>query len=159
MESASPVWSFTTSGVAPPPPPPPTKLITLVRQPYLQQVTSTSAVVVWATREPGDGQVFVTSPIGSRVTVTAPRTLYAATATGMAADYYQYAATITGLSPATTYTYDIVVAGEDLNPVTDTIKTAPASSASTVTFVAFGDSGTGSTGQQQVASRLAAGHL
>ncbi|MBA3638841.1 MAG: metallophosphoesterase, partial [Acidobacteria bacterium] len=154
MESASPSWAFTTSGTAPAPPPPQPKLITLVRQPYLQQVTSTSAVVVWATKEPGDAKVLVTGPAGSAITVTAPWKLYAATATGMAADYYQFEARITGLTAATTYTYDIIVANEDLNAVTDTIKTAPATSASTVTFVTFGDSGTGSTGQQQVASRL-----
>ena len=154
MEAASPIWSFTTSGTAPAPPPPAPKLITLVRQPYLQQVTPTSAVVVWATREPGEGKLLVTGPTGSAVTVTAPWKLYAATATGMAADYYQFEAKVTGLTAGTTYTYDIIVADEDLNAVTDTFKTAPATSASSVTFVAFGDSGTGSTGQQQVASRL-----
>ena len=42
------------------------KLITLVRQPYLQQVTSTSAVVVWATREPGDRQAACHRPAGRR---------------------------------------------------------------------------------------------
>jgi acid phosphatase type 7 len=152
MTTESPMWMFTTAGTAPPPAPAPS--ITLVRQPYLQQVTSTSAIVVWATREPGDAEVRYRVPGGTTATVTAPWTLFPATATGLAEDYYQYVARIPGLSAATTYQYDILVSGVDLNPQVDTLVTAPAPGSGTATFIAFGDSGTGSTAQQQLAGRL-----
>ena len=155
MTATSATWTFTTSGTAPAPPPPAPPLITLVREPYLQQVTPTSAVVVWATREPGDAEVRLMDPSGTTRTVEAKWTLYPATWTGLPADYYQYEARLTGLSAVTTYTYDIIVSGEDLNLVVDSITTAPATTDATVTFVAFGDSGTGSAGQQQIASLLA----
>jgi hypothetical protein len=40
-------------GGTPPPPPPPPPALTLVREPYLQQVTDESAIIVWASHEPG----------------------------------------------------------------------------------------------------------
>src|SRR5687767_3652993 len=46
------------------PPPPATPLVTMIRFPYLQQVTDRSAIIVWATRESGtatarvDGRTF-----------------------------------------------------------------------------------------------------
>jgi phosphatidylserine/phosphatidylglycerophosphate/cardiolipin synthase-like enzyme len=148
--ASSPTWTFTTAGTAPPPPPP----VSVVRGPYLQQVTSTGATVVWATSGAGAGQVRATAPGGSVTTATASTTLYSTTATGMAADYYQHEARLTGLSPATTYTYDILVGGVDANPQTDIVRTAPATGSGTVKFVALGDSGTGSSEQRQIASLI-----
>jgi phosphatidylserine/phosphatidylglycerophosphate/cardiolipin synthase-like enzyme len=147
--ATSPVWTFTTSGTAPPPPPP----VNVVRGPYLQQVTPTSAIVVWATADAGVGQVRATAG-SSTVTATAATTRYAATTTGLAADYYQHEARLTGLTAATTYNYDILVGGEDANPQADTFTTAPSAGSGTVTFVAIGDSGTGSTEQRQIASLI-----
>ncbi|MGB2714071.1 MAG: Ig-like domain-containing protein, partial [Vicinamibacterales bacterium] len=145
----SPNWTFTTAGTPPPPPPP----VNVVRGPYLQQVTPTSAIVVWATSDPGVGQVRAT--VGSTtVTATAATTRYTAATTGLSADYYQHEATVTGLSPGTTYSYDILVGDVDANPQTDTFTTAPSVGTGTVRFVAFGDSGVGSTEQQQIASRI-----
>jgi microcompartment protein CcmK/EutM len=74
----------------------------------------------------------------------------------MAADYYQHEATLTGLTPGTSYSYDILVDGVDANPQDDTFRTAPSDDTSTVRFVAFGDSGVGSTVQRQIASLLEA---
>ena len=147
--ASSPTWTFTTAGTAPPPPPP----VNVVRGPYLQQVTPTSAIVVWATSDQGVGQVRATTG-SSTVTTTAATTRYAATTTGLSADYYQHEATLTGLSAATTYTYDILVGGIDANPQTDSFTTAPGAATGTVRFVAFGDSGTGSTEQRQIASLI-----
>jgi regulation of enolase protein 1 (concanavalin A-like superfamily) len=148
--SSGSLWSFTTAGTAPPP-----ATVTLAREPYLQQVTSTSALVVWATREPGAAQLRVTPPVGPTTTVPAVSTRYAATATGLAYDYYQHVASVSGLSPSTTFNYDILVDGVDLNATADTLTTAPGAGG-TVSFVAFGDSGTGSAAQQQIAGLLAA---
>jgi hypothetical protein len=148
-ERSSEIWSFTTTGDAPPP-----VVVTMARQPYLQQVTPNSAVIVWATREPGDALVRFAAGGGPTSTVTATSTLFPATSTGMAADYYQHVARLTGLAPSTTYNYDLIVNGVDVNPVLDRLETAPVKGSGSVTFVAFGDSGTGSTAQRQIASRL-----
>ena len=143
------LWSFTTAGAAPPP-----SSATVVRQPYLQQVTATAATVVWATREAGNAQVRITAPSGATTTATAVSTLVPATATGLASDYYQHVVRLQNLSPSTTYQYDILLDAGDLNPGVDTIRTAPTPGSGTVSFVAFGDSGTGSAQQQQIAAML-----
>ena len=80
-------------------PPPPG--VTLVRGPYLQQVSATSAVIVWATREAGEGQVRFRTGTSAATTVTAVSTLYPVSRTGLPSDYYQHEARLTGLSPAT----------------------------------------------------------
>jgi hypothetical protein len=131
---------------------PPT--VTVVRQPYLQQVTSTSAVIAWTTRQAGPAEVRLLQGSDPKQTVTATTQLFDTAKTGMAANYYQHVAEIQGLNAATTYQYDIIVGGADANPGTDSFKTAPSSTGSTVSFVAIGDSGTGSTAQQQIAARL-----
>ena len=136
--------------------PPPPSGVTVVRQPYLQSVTSTTAVVVWTTREPGPASVKVLKSGSPTRTLSATSQLFTTTTTGLGVDYYQHVARITGLSQSTTYEYDILVGGVDANPGTDSLKTAPGSASSTVRFVAFGDSGVGSTAQQQVSNRIAA---
>ena len=150
MTAASPLWTFRTAGTAPPLPP-----VTLVRHPYLQQVTATSAVIVWATRENGPAKVRYSSPGGDVFSTPAVTTHFPASATGLAQDYYQHVARLTGLSAGTTYTYDTYVSDRDMNAQVDTVRTAPPPGTGTVKFVAIGDSGTGSTQQQQIASRMA----
>jgi len=125
--------------------------ISLVRGPYLQQVFDRSAVIVWASREPG--------PAAARVgteTIAASSRLVPASTTGLSFDYYQHEATITGLTPATTYAYDVFVGGTAATPGTDRLTTAPSSPNGIVRFIAFGDSGTGSTQQRALAARMAA---
>ena len=136
--------------------PPPAPSVTVVRQPYLQSVTSTSAIVAWTTRESGLATVRVLRTGSPTRTISATSQLFTTTTTGLSTDYYQHIARITGLTPATSYEYDILVGGIDANPGTDSLKTAPGSASSTVRFVALGDSGVGSTAQQQVNNRLKA---
>ena len=123
---------------------------TLVREPYLQQVTATGAVIVWATREQGTAELRYRAPGGPETTVAAASTLFSVAATGMAADYYQHVATITGLAASTLYEYNIIVGGTDLNLVSDTFRTAPMVGSGAVSFVALGDSGTGSPEQRHI---------
>jgi acid phosphatase type 7 len=149
MTATSSVWSFTTAGVAPL-----TPTITLVREPYLQQVSANGATIVWATRQAGTAQALITPSGGGAFTVAATSTLYPATTTGLAADYYQHVAKVTGLAASSTYSYDILVSGVDLNATTDTFTTAPPRGTGIVSFVMFGDSGTGSPEQAQIASLL-----
>lgn len=146
-QTSSAVWSFTTAGVAP--------TATIVREPYLQQVSATGAVIVWATREAGPAEARFATGGGVPVSAPAVTTLLTAATTRMASDYYQHVATLTGLSPSTQYQYDILVSGIDVNPVADTFRTAPAHGTGAATFIAFGDSGTGSTAQRDLASVMA----
>ena len=123
--------------------------ITLVREPYLQQVFDRSAVIVWASREPGPA----TARVGTQ-TVSASSRRVAASTTGLAFDYYQHEATITGLTPATTYSYDVFVGAAAATTGTDRLSTAPTDPGSTVRFIAFGDSGTGSPQQRALAALM-----
>ena len=127
---------------------------TLVRGPYLQQVDATRAIVVWATRESGTAQVVYHPGSGGSLTATATSTFRASSSTGVP-DYYQHEATLTGLSANTIYQYDLRNGGADPTPgITEQLKTAPADGTGTVRLVAFGDSGNGSSAQQQVASAI-----
>jgi hypothetical protein len=152
MTATSPLWTFTTAGTASPPP---SSTFTVVRQPYLQQVTSTGATVVWATRESGTAQLRIIAPGGTTTTASATSALVPASASGLSGDYYQHVARVEGLAPSTTYQYDILLNATDLNPSVDTLRTSPARGTGTVSFVAFGDSGTGSTEQRQLAAMIA----
>jgi hypothetical protein len=128
----------------------------IMRGPYLQQVTDLSAVVVWTTRSPGTGQVRYAASGGSSSSVTAQARLFPGSETGLAYDFTQYEAHLDGLSAATKYTYDILMGSVDATPGQDTFTTAPRDGTGTVRFIAFGDSGVGSTAQTQLAARMAA---
>ena len=127
--------------------PPPSAASTLVREPYLQRVSDRSAVIVWASREPGPARARVAGRDVAAVTRH-----YPASATGMAFDYYQHEAAVAGLAPATTYAYDLFVGSTDVNPSADRFTTAPAPGSGRAQFIAFGDSGTGSTDQRALAA-------
>ncbi|HWP99702.1 MAG TPA: carbohydrate-binding protein, partial [Vicinamibacterales bacterium] len=128
----------------------------LVRQPYLQSVGETGAVVVWTTATAGAAEVRYRPSGGSPRTVTATSRLLAASETGLPQDVYQHEARLSGLLPATRYDYDVLVNGADLTADTDSFATAPPRGSGTVRFVAFGDSGTGSAEQRGLAERMTA---
>jgi hypothetical protein len=132
-----------------------TPSVTLARQPYLQQVSDTSAVIAWTTHEAGTAEVRYAPAGGTVRSVTAQSRAFPASTTGIGFDYYQHEARITGLAPLTRYSYDIVVSGSDLNSANDTFVTAPLGGTGSVRFIAFGDSGTGSSAQRQLAARMA----
>jgi hypothetical protein len=120
--------------------------LTVVRQPYLQQVADDSAILVWATRQSGAA----TARVNGR-TFNAVSTRYSTARTGLTYDYYQHEATITGLSSGTTYSYELRVSGI-VAASGSSFRTAPATGA--IKFIAFGDSGIGSTAQRNLASRM-----
>ena len=128
---------------------------TLMRDPYLQQVTANGAVVVWTTRQPGAASVRYGAGGGAPTTVSAQTEVFTAAQTGLAFDFYQHQARLTGLSPSTRYTYDVLMANVDVTPGQDAFTTAPTTGTGTVRFIAFGDSGVGSTAQRQLALRMA----
>ena len=128
--------------------------LTMVREPYLQQVTASSAIVVWATRENGTAEVHY-GAAGSAMSAIAPATtrLVRASITGMAFDYYQHEATIGNLNASTLYGYQAVVAGLPAG-ISSSLTTAPPTGTGSVGFIAFGDSGFGSAAQSQLASLM-----
>jgi acid phosphatase type 7 len=133
----------------PPPPPPPTPSgVTVVRHPYLQ-VFERAALIVWASAEAGRGRVIVAGR-----SFDAATTYYPASTTGMTVSYYQHAARIDNLEPFTTYGYQVFV--DDASGGGGSFRTAPQTGTGSVRFIAFGDSGVGSTAQMGLAARMAA---
>jgi hypothetical protein len=127
---------------------------TVVREPYLQQVGPSTAIVVWATRESGIASVRYERGGVSRLAAARSRVV-PASLTGLSLDYYQHEALLADLTPASTYSYvarvdDAAVSAEY------SFVSAPVPGSGTVRFIAFGDSGAGSTEQRQLAAGMAA---
>jgi hypothetical protein len=118
----------------------------LPRRPYLQQVTASSALVVFRSTAPGV-TVDVTKPDGSIVaSVEAEEDGSAASADGA----WQGVANIEGLEASTLYCYSLRGLTQPAG-----FRSAPApGSGETVRFVVFGDSGDGSGGQLAVHDQL-----
>ncbi len=134
----------------------PAAAVTLVRGPYLQQVAPQAITIVWAARENGAGEVrYGTSAVSLTSSAPATSRLVTNTTTGLGYDYYQYEARLAALSADTTYSYAPFVAGSPIASTAASFRTAPIAGTGEVTFVAFGDSGTGSTEQRQLAARMA----
>jgi hypothetical protein len=122
----------------------------------LQQLGAHQVIVVWATREAGAAKVEFRTGSGAWQSVSGTSTLRTSSATGVA-NYYQHEVTLTGLTAATTYQYDLRSGSADPTPgVVDQFRTAPTDGSGTIRLVAFGDSGNGSSGQSQIASRIGA---
>jgi calcineurin-like phosphoesterase family protein/purple acid phosphatase-like protein len=149
LKNDNTILTASSGGGGTPPP------ATFVRQPFLQQTTSTSVKVVWATRELQSAAVQVWTGTASPVTYPATASSFPASATGMTSDYYQYEAAIDRLEPSTTYTYKLQMNGTDLTAGADHFDTAPLPGTGTTRFIAFGDSGVGSAAQYSLASLMA----
>ena len=130
-----------------------TPTVTVVRRPYLQQMSANRVVVVWATRESGTPQVRVTG-MGVDRTVSGTSRLVPDSRSALGYDYYHHEVAVSALTAAGSYAYDATVAGAPV--ASATFRTAPAKGTGDVGFIAFGDSGTGSTQQRQLASLMAA---
>lgn len=116
----------------------------LTRQPFMQQVTSTSADIVFRTERARTVQVDITSPDGTAVTSVS------ASADPSVSDGTQQIAAITGLEPATTYCYALrgltAPAG---------FRSAPAAgSGAPVRFAAWGDSGYAGSDQRALIAQI-----
>ncbi|MBA3539706.1 MAG: metallophosphoesterase [Deltaproteobacteria bacterium] len=122
------------------------------RRPYLQQVTTTSAVIGWVSTAPAGEHVDVTLPDGTPVFTT----VGTSEAVGVrSADEHQMWAHLEGLTPATTYCY-AVANGAPLAERTG-FRTAPAADdAKPVRFMAFGDSGGGGSDQYALLEQMLA---
>lgn len=109
------------------------------RHPYLQSLVGTSLVIAWTTTGDVPGEVRVGTSI------------FPATRHHLPSGGWQHEASISGLAPGATYSYTVAVSGQPA--YTASLRTAP--TAGPVTFVAFGDAGSGTAGQFAVRDRLA----
>lgn len=137
-------------------PAPAAPAITLVRQPTLQRMSSTSVTIVWATREAATAEARYRVGGGAWTTVAAATRLFTTAETSMPFDYYQHEATLNGLTPSTTYTYDVLLGGVSATGGADELTTAPSPGTGAISFIAFGDSGTGAAPQRRLAQLMIA---
>jgi hypothetical protein len=123
----------------------------LRRRPYLQQMTARSVRVVWtADGRTSDGTVVVRGENGVVATSSeAVRDLSASPPRGA----IQWSAAVGGLQPDTPYCYELRAGGVSL--LHAGFRTPPVAGAGKpVRFVAFGDSGNGSSDQRAVAQQM-----
>ncbi len=127
--------------------------ITAVRPPFLQQLRHNSVTVVWATREGGTAAVqYRPAASSSWLAKTATSETVSSATAGLPYAYVQHRAALTGLTARTRYVYRVLAQGTVLTE--GSFRTAPATGTGQVSFVAFGDSGTGSAEQRKLAVRL-----
>src|SRR5262245_27614441 len=135
--------------------PPYEPTLTVTRYPYVQNVRSDRASILWATFEAGFGQLRYTVDAVNFRYVNAKSQLFRRAETGLLTDYYQYQADLTGLSPSTDYFYIPSVNGIDVGAAGDTrFRTA---GPGPFKFVVLGDSGWGdplSEAQGFIAQRI-----
>ncbi|HEU0034533.1 MAG TPA: metallophosphoesterase [Kofleriaceae bacterium] len=122
----------------------------ILRHPYLQQVTTSSAMIGWVSRTPDGETVEITKPDGAPVS-----TLAAAVDGGAlrSTGENQVWTSMSSLTPDTIYCYD-VKNGSELAGRTG-FRTAPtADNPKPVRFLAFGDSGGGGSDQYALLEQM-----
>src|ERR1035438_4462346 len=127
--------------------------VTLVHYPYLQNLGADHVTIVWSARaNQGASVQYSTDASFSRsAPVTSVRT-FDSSQTDMGFTFYQYRADLTGLSPGTTYNYQVLVGGANVTPESDYHFKTPGPGP--FSFLVFGDSGDGSSHQLAVTLQL-----
>jgi hypothetical protein len=115
--------------------------LALTRHPWISLQTPTSVVIAWQTDLPSPGSVLFSQVLGGSWTEVPE--------VGIVTDH---AVTLAGLSPGTTYYYQIVSGITTLAAGVDSFRTAPDSD-EPFRFVAFGDLGRATTAQIEIAAR------
>jgi len=124
----------------------------LARHPYLQSTTPSSVRIAWTTTDAAGGAPsvrYATSPDGPWTLVDATSELFPTSRTGQRGDYTAHDATLSGLTPDTTYCYE-VRAGETVIGSGLALHTAWTGNTRPLTIIALGDSGTGLPGQKRL---------
>jgi uncharacterized protein (TIGR03437 family) len=129
---------------------------TLARTPYVQDVRTDRATIMWCTNEPDEAAVeFAQDPAAPRWTrVPARSREFRASQTGLTYTFYQHQADLTGLRPDSRYAYRVLGGGQALGSANAAFVTAP--DAGGFLFLAIGDSGMGTPEQNLVERRMAA---
>jgi hypothetical protein len=125
--------------------------VVAIRQPYVQNVRTDRANIMWATQSPGAAFVEFTSDGRTYKRVAAQSRVFFPAETGLASEYTQYTALLSRLAPNTAYVYYPTVNGEIIGTGTQ-FRTA---GAGPFKFLVLGDSGMGTPEQARVAAQLA----
>jgi uncharacterized protein (TIGR03437 family) len=133
----------------------PAHAATIQRFPYLQDVRTDRATIMWCTNEQNVAAIeFSADPAAPRWTrVPARSREFRPSQTGLSFSFHQHVAEITELRAATQYFYRVLADGLLLEADGLAFRTAPASDG--FLFLAIGDSGMGTPEQSLVASRMA----
>jgi hypothetical protein len=113
---------------------------TLLRSPYIQNLTTTSVTIVWTTVENGASEVdYGTSDYS--LTASATSTFFTTPAAAPYNQYYVHQADISGLTADTVYQYKIFTNGANLTPSgTTAFRSAKPVTTSSFRFAVMGDS-------------------
>lgn len=122
------------------------------RQPYLQQVTTTTAQIGWVTTQP-DGEKVSIMPAQDRARATTTQSEQQSVATRSAGEHQMWTQLV-DLQPDTVYCYQPWDGTTPLNSATG-FKTAPsADNEDVIHFIAFGDSGGGGAEQMDLREQM-----
>lgn len=121
---------------------------TLVRAPYLQNVSTEGATILWATSGPGRGAVEYSADGEPFHAATAQVREFLPHATSR--HTFQHEVELKGLRPGREYSYRVLVDGAVLKDGLSFRTSGPGP----FVFLAFGDSGTGSAVQRRLAERM-----
>jgi len=125
---------------------------TLVRYPYVQNLRSNRATIVWTTLEKVAGEVQFSNDRSFSRSAPARTREFTPDDTGMAFTYYRHHALLAGLAAGAEYSYRVLVEGEDLTPG-DTLRFRTRGY-TPFSFLAFGDSGAATPEQNQLAQLM-----
>ncbi len=126
---------------------------TVVRSPYLQNMRTDRVSILWTMLQSGTGAVQYSTDRSFSRSVTARIREFPPPETGLVFPFYQYQADLTNLSPGAEYSYRVTLNGETLL-FGEEFRFRTAALGSSFTFLAFGDSGTGSNEQTRLADRM-----
>lgn len=121
------------------------------RFPYVQDVRRTRATIRWTTLAPGNGEVEYWDDSNVRLRAPASMTAFLPAETGMPAPYYRFESVLPKLDPGTAYAYRVLMGGQPIPSPTLSFRTP---GTAPFDFLVFGDSGTGSPEQKQIANLL-----
>ena len=127
-----------------------------LRCPNVQNTGPNEATILWALPSLQTATVSVTDPSGKVRIFDAVATLFDTATTSMDQTYYQYRAILTGLTRATTYTYQILVNGAALSSPLKRALQFSTEAPGPFRFLHFADSGEGSAQQIQLGREMAA---
>lgn len=126
-----------------------------LRTPYLQNVSPTSAAVLWTLPILGKATLSLTDSSGAARSIPADGREFPASQTGLANGYFQYQASLSGLTPDTVYSYSISCDGQPVaNSLAGPLSFRTPRAGSPFTFLHLADSGTGSDAQRRLASLM-----
>ncbi len=122
------------------------------RRPYVQNVRRTRATIRWTSFNSGAASVLIRDAAREERIVECRSEEMTPEQTNLPYTYFKHTAALAGLEPATEYSYRVRLDGQVFEPEVElSFRTSGASACS---FLAIGDTGTGSREQSQLAERI-----